>query len=72
MKTSRFSNTASQLTRFTRLSMIFQPPSSVATSLCCTEPASWRATAHLNDWLRNNNLVAITDVEAYRDEDETP
>ncbi|MFO1129264.1 MAG: glutamine-hydrolyzing carbamoyl-phosphate synthase small subunit [Rhodospirillales bacterium] len=31
-----------------------------------TEPANWRATGHLNDWLRSNNLVAITDVDTRR------
>ncbi|GAB6052274.1 glutamine-hydrolyzing carbamoyl-phosphate synthase small subunit [Magnetospira thiophila] len=28
-----------------------------------TEPANWRASRHLNDWLEGNNLVTITGVD---------
>ena len=31
-----------------------------------TDPANWRATGHLNEWLRINNLVAITGVDTRR------
>ncbi|CCQ72451.1 glutamine-hydrolyzing carbamoyl-phosphate synthase small subunit [Magnetospira sp. QH-2] len=31
-----------------------------------TDPANWRATRHLNDWLEGNNLVAITGVDTRR------
>ena len=31
-----------------------------------TDPANWRATGHFNEWLRINNLVAITEVDTRR------
>ena len=31
-----------------------------------TDPANWRATTHFNEWLRSNNLVAITGVDTRR------
>jgi len=31
-----------------------------------TDPANWRAAGHLNEWLRRQNLVAITGVDTRR------
>ncbi|MFO1152152.1 MAG: glutamine-hydrolyzing carbamoyl-phosphate synthase small subunit [Rhodospirillales bacterium] len=31
-----------------------------------TDPANWRASGHLNEWLCRHNLVAITDVDTRR------
>lgn len=31
-----------------------------------TEPSSWRASAHLDAWLKSNNLVAMTGVDTRR------
>ena len=31
-----------------------------------TNPANWRAAGHLNNWLKSNNLVAITGVDTRR------
>ena len=31
-----------------------------------TDPSSWRSTQHLNVWLKNNNLTAITGIDTRR------
>jgi carbamoyl-phosphate synthase small subunit len=31
-----------------------------------THPANWRATGHLNEWLRTNNLVTVTGIDTRR------